>query len=70
MTEFEKVLMRRDDMTAEEAATCRKNARDEIYKMFDDDFSDFEVEDYLLDQYGLEMDYIFDILLQAGGGLS
>ena len=63
MTKFEEVLIKRDGMSLSEANECRKDARDTIYQMLEDGDSDFLIEDYLLNQYGLEMDYIFDILM-------
>ena len=61
-TEFERVLINRDNMTADEAKEARRRAHEELMEILEDggDYSD--VEDMLLDEFGLEMDYIFDIL--------
>jgi len=61
-TDFEKVLMNRDGYSEEEARNARRYASDELYEMLEngDDYCD--IEEMLLDEYGLEMDYIFDLL--------
>lgn len=61
-TEFEQVLMRRDNMSREEAKRERKRAREEFYRMMDECASYDEVEDMLAGDYGLEMDYIMDLI--------
>lgn len=61
-TDFEKVLINRDGYTEEEARNARKEASDELYAMLEDGDSYDDIEDMLLDEYGLEMDYIFDLL--------
>ena len=55
MTDFEKVLINRDGMTPENARLELKNARQQIMDGQDP-------EDLLLDEYGLEPDYFFDLL--------
>lgn len=65
MTDFEKVLMNRDGMSREEAKAERQRARAELqeYLAEGETFSTYEdIEDMLLYDYGLEMDYIFDLL--------
>ena len=51
------ILMRRDGMTREEAEEKVQEVREMIV-----DASAFEVEDILIDELGLEMDYIFDLI--------
>ena len=51
------ILMRRDGMTREEAEERVQEVREMIV-----DASAFEVEDILIDELGLEMDYIFDLI--------
>ena len=63
MTEFEKVLMNRDGATAEEAKAERDRLREDIYDLISEGASYDEVEDLLLDEAGLEMDYIFDLMI-------
>lgn len=62
MTEFEQVMMERDGMSAEEARMERNNAREMLYDALaqGDDYED--IEDILAGDYGLEMDYIFDLI--------
>ena len=61
MTAFEKVLMKRDGMTEEEAKEELNYAREEVAELVA--FEDYEgVEDFLAGEYGLEMDYIFDLI--------
>lgn len=63
VTEFEKVLMNRDNMTKEEAHEERKNASEMLFDMLEDGAGYEEVEDTLMCEYGLEMDYIMDLLI-------
>ena len=63
MTDFEKVMMNRDRMTAEEARNERMRAAEELDLLVAQGASYDEVEDMLMDDYGLEMDYILDLLL-------
>ena len=51
------ILMRRDGMTREEAEEKVQEVREMIVNA-----SAFEVEDILIDELGLEMDYIFDLI--------
>lgn len=61
MTEFERVLMKRDGLTEDEAKLARREAMEEIAEMLE--FGDYmDVEDFLAGEYGLEMDYIFDLI--------
>lgn len=61
MKQTVKVLMERDGMTREEAEEMVRNAKDEIYNMLEEAEYD-EIEDMLLCDFGLEMDYIFDFI--------
>ena len=62
MTEFESVLMNRDEMSVEEAKTERQRARKELFEMIEDGASYEDVEDYIMGDYGMEMDYLFDLI--------
>ena len=63
VTEFEKVLMNRDNMTKEEAHREHQNASEMLFNMLEDGAVYEEVEDALMCEYGLEMDYIMDLLI-------
>ena len=58
MTEFEKVLMNRDGMTEEEAKEEKRIARKNFYQAIEEGWG----EDFLEEEYGLEPDYLFDVL--------
>ena len=62
MTDFEKVMMERDNMTEEEARKARNEASDRLYDILNNGGNYDEVEDMLLDDYSLEMDYVTDLL--------
>lgn len=62
MTMFETVLQKRDNITTTEAKKRRQEATDAIYCILDNGGSYDEVEEMLADEYGLEIDYIFDLL--------
>jgi hypothetical protein len=55
MTDFEKVLINRDGMTAENARLELEDARQQIMDGQDP-------EELLLDEYGLEPDYFLDLI--------
>lgn len=61
-TEFEQVLINRDNISKEEAKRQRAEARSNLYDLLDEGCGYDEIEDMLLGDYGLEMDYIFDLL--------
>ena len=63
VTEFEKVLMNRDNMTKEEAHEERQNASEMLFDMLEDGAGYEEGEDAVMCEYGLEMDYIMDLLI-------
>ena len=58
MTETKRILMERDNLTSEEA----DEAMSEIRKMVADGASYDEIEEALLYDLGLEIDYIFDFI--------
>lgn len=58
MTDFEKVLMNRDGMTEEEAREELEIARENFYEAIAEGWG----EEFLEEEYGLEPDYIFDLL--------
>ena len=55
------ILMRRDDMTQQEAEHLLNRVREEINDVIEDG-DPAAVEDIMYTELGLEMDYIFDIL--------
>ena len=63
VTEFEKILMNRDNMTKEEAHKEYQNASEMIFDMLEDGAGYEEVEDALMCEYGLEMDYTMGLLI-------
>ena len=62
ITEFEQVMMNRDDKSREEAKRERHEAKAALYDILENGGSYDDVEDMLAGDYGLEMDYIFDLL--------
>lgn len=61
-SEFERVLMSRDGISRAEAKRQRDEARDMLYDIMADEGDYDDVEDMLACEYGLEMDYIFDLI--------
>ena len=61
MKDTVRVLMQRDGMSREEAEEMVNNAKRELNAMIEEEEYD-EVEDMLLCDFGLEMDYIFDFI--------
>ena len=57
------ILMERDELTEEEAREQVEDAVDVINDIMENGGSYEEAEDVLLEDLGLEMDYIFDLLL-------
>ena len=57
MNEVVKILMDRDEMTRKEAEELVNETREEILAA-----DPWEIEEIILDNLGLEPDYIFDIL--------
>ena len=62
MTDFEKVMMERDGYSKEEARMELNNAREMFYDALEHGDSYDDIEDMLAYDYGLEMDYIFDLI--------
>ena len=61
MEKIIEILMRRDDMTRQEAAEVVKEARKALMEAAAD--GDMEAaEEVLYDQLGLELDYLFDLI--------
>lgn len=56
--EVVRILMERDGLSTEEAQEMLEEVREMISEA-----DPWEVEDILADELGLEMDYIFDILM-------
>lgn len=63
VTEFENVLMNRDNMTKAETHKERQNASEMLCNMLEDGAGYEDVEEALMCEYGLEMDYIMDLLI-------
>ena len=57
------ILMERDELTEEEAREQVEDAVETINDILESGGSYEEAEDVLLEDLGLEMDYIFDLLL-------
>lgn len=62
MTEFEKVMIDRDGKSDRQAYEEKQKAKAELYSILEEGGDYDDVEEMLLDEYGLEMDYIFDLL--------
>lgn len=62
MTEFETILMRRDNLTKQEAGQQRKEARKAMNDILLHGGGYDDVEEMMLESYGLEMDFIFDLM--------
>jgi len=56
------VLIDRDGMSREEAEEMVKNTRKEIWDVLANDGGYNDIEEILMQDYGLEMDYIFDFI--------
>ena len=59
------ILMRRDDMTREEAINIIEETRDEIACAIEHGASLDEIEDILADYLMLEPDYLIEFLMQV-----
>lgn len=57
MTELTRILMKRDDLTQEEAEERIEEVREMLSEA-----DPWDAEEILADELGLEMDYIFDII--------
>lgn len=56
---LKEVLMRRDGLSASEAAEAIEEARELVLTQ------GYDPEEVLLDEFGLELDYVFDLLEDA-----
>lgn len=55
------ILMKRDDLSKDEAIALLNDVRAELYECIDKgDYAG--AEDIMFDELGLEMDYIFDLI--------
>lgn len=61
-TEFEQALIHRDEISRAEAKRQRNRAREALYDILAEGGGYDEVEDMLADDYGLEIDYIMDLI--------
>lgn len=62
MTSFEEVLISRDGLTKSEARREKEEVRNTILEMLEDGDGYDDIEDFLMYDYGLEMDYVEDLL--------
>ena len=62
MTDFEKALINRDGLTKDQAMKARAKAEEKFYSILDEGGSYDDVEEMLASEYGLEMDYIMDLM--------
>ena len=62
MTDFEQALMNRDHISKAEAKRRRAEAREELYNMLADDADYDDIEEMMMYEFGLEMDYIDDLI--------
>lgn len=63
MDSMKDVLKNRDSITENEAINEVNNARESLYNIIENGGSIDDVEDMMMCDYGLEMDYIFDLLI-------
>lgn len=63
MDSMKNVLKNRDGITENEAINEVNNARESLYDIIENGGSIDDVEDMMMCDYGLEMDYIFDLLI-------
>lgn len=62
MNTIVKILMKRDNMSQEEAEDLLDDAKDEAQSLLEEDGSLEDIECILMDYFGLEPDYIFDLI--------
>lgn len=60
MNNIIRVLMDRDGMTEEEATEYLQKSRQEFYELCSE--PDFDFDEFMADAFGLEPDYIFDLM--------
>ena len=63
MDSMKNVLKNRDGMSEQDAVREVESAREALYDILENGGDYGDVEDMMLDDYGLEMDYIFDLLI-------
>ena len=56
------ILMERDNMSKEDAEDLLNEARAEAQEVLENDGGIYEIENILKDYFGLEPDYIFEII--------
>jgi hypothetical protein len=62
MNKIVEILMERDDMSLEDAEDLLNEAKEEAQNYLDNDGSLDDIENVLKDYFGLEPDYIFDLI--------
>ena len=62
LNRIEKILMERDNMSQEDAEDLFYDAKEEAQVYLDNDGSIDDIENVLKDYFGLEPDYIFDLI--------
>lgn len=62
VTEFEQALIGRDEISRTEAKKRRAEARSALYDILANGGDYDDVEEMMAGEYGLEMDYIFDLM--------
>lgn len=62
MNEIIKVLMDRDWMSLDEANDLLNEAKEEVKTILEENGTLEDIENVLLDYFGLEPDYIFDLI--------
>lgn len=62
ITEFEQALIHRDGYTKQEAKKHLQEAMEQLYDILENGGGYDDVEDMLACEYGLEMDYVLDLL--------
>lgn len=62
MTDFERALINRDHEDVDQAKRERARASEMLYEILEDGGDYDDVEEMLASEFGLEMDYIFDLM--------
>lgn len=60
MNNIVRVLMNRDGMTEKEATEYLQKSRQEFYELCSE--PDFDFDEFMSEAFGLEPDYIFDLM--------
>ena len=60
---MKEALMNRDGLTEEQATSEVSEARESLYDILENGGDYGDVEDMMLCDYGLEMDYVLDLLI-------